>query len=106
MWSHGPWDWFPWMWIFPLIFLVVMVLFLLRGPGWPMWGRHGMREREDTIAHATKFGKEKHFILKKRVGTELDGYVNIMSHREEVVRELRLGPNNRGSTPANSVIVD
>ena len=43
MWSHGPWDWFPWMWIFPLIFLVVMVLFLLRGPGWPMWDRHGMR---------------------------------------------------------------
>ena len=48
MWSHGPSDWFPWMWIFPLIFLVVMVLFLLRGPGWPMWGRHGMREREDS----------------------------------------------------------
>ena len=32
--------------------------------------RRWMREREDTIAHATKFGKEKHFILKKRVGTE------------------------------------
>lgn len=33
MWHHGPWDWFPLMWIFPLIFLVVMLIFLLRGVG-------------------------------------------------------------------------
>ncbi len=48
MWTYGPWGGFPWMWIFPLIFLVVMLLFLFRGPGWPMCGGRGMREREDS----------------------------------------------------------
>ena len=48
MWWHGPWEWFPLMWIFPLIFLVVMLLFLFRGPVWPMWGGRGMREREES----------------------------------------------------------
>lgn len=44
MWSHGPWEWFPLMWIFPLIFLVVMLLFLFRGAGWPMCSGRRMRE--------------------------------------------------------------
>ena len=38
MWWHGPWNGFPWMWIFPLIFLVVMLAFLFRNAGWPMCG--------------------------------------------------------------------
>ncbi|TAH44700.1 MAG: SHOCT domain-containing protein [Betaproteobacteria bacterium] len=46
MWPHGPWEWFPLMWIFPLIFLVVMLLFLFRGAGWPMCGGRGMRDKE------------------------------------------------------------
>lgn len=43
MWSHGPWEWFPLMWIFPLIFLVVILLIVFRG------GR-GMRthDREES----------------------------------------------------------
>ncbi len=48
MWTYGPWGWFPWMWIFPLIFLVVMLIFLFRGPGWPMCGGRGMREPEGS----------------------------------------------------------
>lgn len=48
MWPHGPWEWFPLMWIFPLIFLVVMLLFLFRGGGGPMCGGHARRDREDS----------------------------------------------------------
>ncbi|MNC60513.1 hypothetical protein D3C75_1103960 [compost metagenome] len=48
MWPHGPWEYFPLMWIFPLIFLVVMLFFLFRGPGWPMRGGRGMRDREES----------------------------------------------------------
>ena len=47
MWNYGLWGGFPWMWIFPLIFLVVMLLFLFRGIGWSMCGgreTHGRRE--------------------------------------------------------------
>jgi putative membrane protein len=36
------------MWIFPLIFLIVLVLFLFRGPGWPMCGGYRRRDREKT----------------------------------------------------------
>ncbi|HEX2829193.1 MAG TPA: SHOCT domain-containing protein [Burkholderiales bacterium] len=28
-----PWEAFPWMWIFPLTFLMVLLLVLFRGPG-------------------------------------------------------------------------
>ncbi len=54
MWPYGPWGWFPLMWIFPLIFLVVMLLFVFRGGGWgggggwPMCGGRGMREKEES----------------------------------------------------------
>ncbi len=46
MWPYGPWGWFPFMWIFPLIFLVVLLVFLFRsgGGGGPMCGGWGMRE--------------------------------------------------------------
>lgn len=47
MWNYGPWGMFPWMWIFPMIFLVVMLLFLFRGGDWPMCGGRGMRDRRD-----------------------------------------------------------
>ncbi|HVS27776.1 MAG TPA: SHOCT domain-containing protein [Burkholderiales bacterium] len=36
------------MWIFPLIFLVVLVLFLFRGPGWPICGGHRSQDREEN----------------------------------------------------------
>ena len=50
MWMNGPWNWFPWMMIFPLIFLtflIVMVVFILRGGG-PMCGGHGPHSKEDS----------------------------------------------------------
>jgi putative membrane protein len=36
------------MWIFPLIFLVVLLLFLFRGVGWPGCGHRRTRDREET----------------------------------------------------------
>ena len=42
MWPHGPWEGFPLMWVFPLIFLVVMLLFLFRGGG------PGRRDKEES----------------------------------------------------------
>ncbi len=48
MWPHGPWEWFPLMWIFPLIFLVMVLIFLFRGAGWPMCGGRGMRDSEES----------------------------------------------------------
>jgi len=48
MWWDGSWHGFPWMWIFPLIFLVVLVLFLFQGRGWPMCGGHRRQDREET----------------------------------------------------------
>ncbi|MDA8258541.1 MAG: SHOCT domain-containing protein [Betaproteobacteria bacterium] len=44
MWNYGPWSMFPWMWIFPLTFLIVMLIFLFRGGGGAMCGGWGMRE--------------------------------------------------------------
>lgn len=46
MWWDGPWYGFHWMWIFPLIFLLVFVLFLFRGRGWPMCGVYRRQDRE------------------------------------------------------------
>ncbi len=48
MWPYGWWGPFPWMWIFPLIFLVVLVLFLSRGMGWPGCGHRRPHDREET----------------------------------------------------------
>jgi putative membrane protein len=46
MWPHGPGEWFPSMWIFPLIFLVVILFIVLRGGGWRICGGHGMQTRD------------------------------------------------------------
>jgi putative membrane protein len=48
MWWDGPWHAFHWMWIFPLIFLAVLVLFLFRGPRWPMCGGHRQPDHEES----------------------------------------------------------
>lgn len=48
MWWDGQWYGFPWMWIFPLIFLAVLVLILFRGCGWAMRGAHRRQDREET----------------------------------------------------------
>jgi putative membrane protein len=36
------------MWIFPLICLVVFVLFIFRGPPWPMCGGYRRWDREEN----------------------------------------------------------
>ncbi|MFO7645022.1 MAG: SHOCT domain-containing protein [Desulfosarcina sp.] len=46
MWLHGPWEWFPLVWIFPLIFLVVILLIVLRGGGWRIGGGRGMQTQD------------------------------------------------------------
>lgn len=49
-----PWHWwwpgFGFMWIFPLLFLIVMIVFLFRGPWWFRGGndRTGGSERRET----------------------------------------------------------
>ena len=48
MWLYGPWGVFPWMWMFPLIFLGVILLFLFRGVGRPMCGGHGTPKSEES----------------------------------------------------------
>lgn len=51
-----PYQWWWWhgmgfMWVFPLLFLIVMVVFLLRGPWWlgGGHGRGGLRETAREI---------------------------------------------------------
>ena len=72
MWPHGPWEWFPMMWIFPLLFLVVMLVFLLRGAGMPMCGGHGLRDREESAREVLdrryargEIGQEEYQRMKK-----------------------------------------
>lgn len=48
MWNYGPWGGFPWMWIFPLIFLIVILVFLFRSGGLPMCGSHGTHKSEES----------------------------------------------------------
>lgn len=47
MWWDGPGYGFHWMWIFPVVFLVLCVVFMFRGPGWLMGG-HGRNHREEN----------------------------------------------------------
>ena len=49
MWSNGWWGFFPWMGIFPLIFLVILLLFLFRTGGSPMCGRRDIRNSGATV---------------------------------------------------------
>ncbi len=74
MWPHGPWEWFPLMWIVPLIFLVVMLLFVFRGAGWPMCGGHGMRKKENSAREILdrryargEIGQEEYQRMKKEL---------------------------------------
>ena len=50
MWNYGPWGGFPWMWIFPLIFLIVMLRLLFRKDGLPIGGGHTTYRRGETSA--------------------------------------------------------
>ena len=36
------------MWVFPLIFLIILLLFFFRGNGRPMCGGHRMQDREKS----------------------------------------------------------
>ncbi len=50
MWIYGPENWFPWMLIFPFIFLIclaVLLVWMIRGGG-PMCGGHPMHPKEDS----------------------------------------------------------
>ena len=52
MWMYGPWNWFPWMMIFPLlflIFLIVMQVLVFRGGG-PICGHHETHTKKDHSA--------------------------------------------------------
>lgn len=46
--NNGPWVGFPWMWIFPLIFLIVMLIFLFRRGGSPMCGSQNTQGKEES----------------------------------------------------------
>ena len=47
MWWDGPWYGFhSWMWVVPLLFLIVFALLVFRGAAWPMCG--GRTRREDS----------------------------------------------------------
>lgn len=46
MWWDASWHGGYWMWIVPLVFLVVMFLFCRAAA--PMCGRHGRRHREES----------------------------------------------------------
>lgn len=49
MWLHGPWEaTFPLMWIFPLIFVVVMLVFIFRATGGSRGSGGGSGDRQDS----------------------------------------------------------
>ncbi|NDU92332.1 MAG: SHOCT domain-containing protein [Ferrovum sp.] len=48
MWIYGPWGGFPWMWIFPLLFIIVMLLVLFRGSSWSICSGHGRHGRGES----------------------------------------------------------
>lgn len=50
MWNYGTGGMFPWMWIFPLIFLIVMLIFLFRSGGSPMCGSHKTHGKREESA--------------------------------------------------------
>jgi putative membrane protein len=72
-----PWQsWWPgmgFMWIFPLLFLIVMVVFLVRGPGW-FRRDNGRGERRETTREIIdrryangEITKEQHEEMKQRL---------------------------------------
>lgn len=48
MWNNGQWGGFPWMWIFPLIFLIALLILLFRRGGSPMCGSHSAQGKEES----------------------------------------------------------
>jgi putative membrane protein len=46
MWWDGPWHAFPWFWVFPLIFLLIVLFVFWRGL--PMCGGHHRALREES----------------------------------------------------------
>lgn len=52
MWPYGPWGGFPWMWIFPLLFLIVLIVMLgfFRGGSPPMCGGHEAHDKKEASA--------------------------------------------------------
>ena len=48
MWMNGWWGPFPGMWIFPLVILIVVLLFIFRTGGPPMGGRRDTQKSEPT----------------------------------------------------------
>ena len=71
IWPNGWWGYSPMMWIFPVIFLVVL-LFLSRSGGLQMCGRHGTREAGPTAREILdrryargEIGREEYQQMKK-----------------------------------------
>lgn len=48
MWNNGPWGGFMWMWVFPLIFLIVILVLLFRRGGSPMDGNHDVHGKAES----------------------------------------------------------
>lgn len=48
MWDNGMWGGFMWMWIFPLIFLIVLLIFIFRRDGSPMYGSSDKQSKEES----------------------------------------------------------
>lgn len=48
MWNNGPWGGFLWMWIFPLIFLIVLLILFFRRDGSPMYGSSDKQSKEES----------------------------------------------------------
>lgn len=46
MWTYGPWGWFSFMWVFPILCIVFMLFFFTRR--WPRWGDLDGRHRESS----------------------------------------------------------
>lgn len=75
MWTYGQWGGFPWMWIFPLVFFVAILVFIFRGIGLPMCGRHHVHaQREDSAREILdqryargEINQEEYYRIKKDI---------------------------------------
>ncbi|MDD4616033.1 MAG: SHOCT domain-containing protein [Alphaproteobacteria bacterium] len=77
MWLHESWGCFPFMWIFPLIFLVLLLLFLFRGGQWPMCGWRGMHEKKESAKEildrryaSGEINREEYLRMKQELGQD------------------------------------
>ncbi|MDA8328673.1 MAG: SHOCT domain-containing protein [Betaproteobacteria bacterium] len=74
MWTYGLWGGFPWMWVFPLFFFVVMLFFIFFRGGLPMCGGHDARERKESAREILdrryargEIGQEEYQQIKKEM---------------------------------------